>query len=176
MHVDSLRLQCDTSAPGEKAQFLGVKEQRLTAIIAHLLIGFSVFITPVIKLVPLPVLIGIFLYMGVMSMLGLQFIQRIAMLFMPIKYQPDYIWLRLVRMKRVHLFTFFQILSIASLFAVKYTKTFSMLFPLMLVLMVFLRMFFMAKVFTKQELLALDDPVPSFRAVLSSKGRSRKGI
>ncbi|VDK65269.1 unnamed protein product [Onchocerca ochengi] len=175
MHVDSLRLQSDTSAPGEKTQFLGVKEQRLTAIIAHLFIGFSVFITPVIKLVPLPVLIGIFLYMGVMSMLGLQFIQRIAMLFMPIKYQPDYIWLRLVRMKRVHLFTFFQILSIGGLFAVKYTKTFSMLFPLMLVLMVFIRMFFMAKVFTKQELLALDDPVPSFHTVLSSKRRSGKG-
>ncbi|KAM3728456.1 Electrogenic sodium bicarbonate cotransporter [Dirofilaria immitis] len=175
MHVDSLRLQSDTSAPGEKAQFLGVKEQRLTAIIAHLFIGFSVFITPVIKLVPLPVLIGIFLYMGVVSMLGLQFIQRIAMLFMPIKYQPDYVWLRLVRMKRVHLFTFFQILSIVGLFAVKYTKTFSMLFPLMLVLMVFIRMFFMEKIFTKQELLALDDPVPSFHAVLSSKERSGKG-
>uniref|UniRef100_A0A0R3RHM7 HCO3_cotransp domain-containing protein n=1 Tax=Elaeophora elaphi TaxID=1147741 RepID=A0A0R3RHM7_9BILA len=175
MHVDSLRLQSDTSAPGEKAQFLGIKEQRLTAIIAHLLIGFSVFITPVIKLVPLPVLIGIFLYMGVVSMLGLQFIQRIAMLFMPIKYQPDYVWLRLVRMKRVHLFTFCQILSIAALFAVKYTKTFSMLFPLMLVLMVIIRMFFMEKVFTKQELLALDDPVPSFRSVISPKGQSAKG-
>lgn len=36
---------------------------------------------------PLPVLIGIFLYMGVVSMLGLQFVQRIAMLFMPVKYQ-----------------------------------------------------------------------------------------
>uniref|UniRef100_A0A1I7W201 Anion exchange protein n=1 Tax=Loa loa TaxID=7209 RepID=A0A1I7W201_LOALO len=135
MHVDSLRLQSDTSAPGEKAQYLGIKEQRLTAVIAHLLIGFSVFITPVIKLVPLPVLIGIFLYMGIVSMLGLQFIQRIAMLFMPIKYQPDYVWLRLVRMKRVHLFTFFQILSIAGLFAVKYTKTMSMLFPLMVALL-----------------------------------------
>uniref|UniRef100_A0A915Q5V1 Anion exchange protein n=1 Tax=Setaria digitata TaxID=48799 RepID=A0A915Q5V1_9BILA len=175
MHVDSLRLQSDTSAPGEKAQFLGIKEQRLTAIIAHLLIGFSVFITPVIKLVPLPVLIGIFLYMGVVSMLGLQFIQRIAMLFMPIKYQPDYVWLRLVRMRRVHLFTFFQILSIVGLFAVKYTKTFSMLFPLMLVLMVLIRMFFMERVFTKQELLALDDPVPSFHSVVSPKGQSGKG-
>ncbi|KAL3989974.1 anion exchange family protein [Acanthocheilonema viteae] len=174
MHVDSLRLQSETSAPGEKAQFLGIKEQRLTAIIAHLLIGFSVLITPVIKLVPLPVLIGIFLYMGVVSMLGLQFIQRIAMLFMPIKYQPDYVWLRLVRIKRVHLFTFFQILSIVGLFAVKYTKTFSMLFPLMLVLMVIIRMFFMEKVFTKQELLALDDPLPSFHSVISPMGQSAK--
>ncbi|VDK37074.1 unnamed protein product [Gongylonema pulchrum] len=66
MHVDSLRLQSETSAPGEKAQFLGVN---------------------LFQLVPLPVLIGIFLYMGVVSMLGLQFVQRISMLFMPIKHQ-----------------------------------------------------------------------------------------
>ncbi|VDN00724.1 unnamed protein product [Thelazia callipaeda] len=176
MHVDSLRLQSDTSAPGEKAQFLGVREQRLTAIIAHLLIGFSVFITPVIKLVPLPVLIGIFLYMGVVSMLGLQFIQRIAMLFMPIKYQPDYVWLRLVRMKRVHLFTCIQILSIVGLFAVKYMPSFSMMFPLMLVLMVLIRMFCLEKIFSKQELIALDDPVPSFHSVVSAKQQYNRGI
>ncbi|MCP9262997.1 Anion exchange protein [Dirofilaria immitis] len=136
MHVDSLRLQSDTSAPGEKAQFLGVKEQRLTAIIAHLFIGFSVFITPVIKLVPLPVLIGIFLYMGVVSMLGLQFIQRIAMLFMPIKYQ---------------------ILIFPSTNMNKTNISQSGL------------------IICGSELLALDDPVPSFHAVLSSKERSGKG-
>uniref|UniRef100_F1KU85 Anion exchange protein n=1 Tax=Ascaris suum TaxID=6253 RepID=F1KU85_ASCSU len=175
MHVDSLRLQSETSAPGEKAQFLGVKEQRLTAVIAHILIGLSVFLTPLIKLVPLPVLIGVFLYMGVVSMLGLQFIQRISMLFMPIKHQPDYTWLRMVRMKRVHLFTFLQILSIVGLFIVKYTKFISMMFPLMLVFMVILRMFALEKIFTKQELTALDDIVPSFRSVVSAGKRSKEG-
>uniref|UniRef100_A0A915B149 Anion exchange protein n=1 Tax=Parascaris univalens TaxID=6257 RepID=A0A915B149_PARUN len=175
MHVDSLRLQSETSAPGEKAQFLGVREQRLTAIIAHTLIGLSVFLTPVIKLVPLPVLIGVFLYMGVVSMLGLQFVQRISMLFMPIKHQPDYTWLRMVRMKRVHLFTFLQILSIVGLFIVKYTKFISMMFPLMLVFMVILRMFALEKIFTKQELTALDDIVPSFRSVVSAGKRSKGG-
>lgn len=167
MHVDALRLQSETSAPGEKAQFLGVKEQRLTAVIAHVLIGLSVLLTKIIKLVPLPVLIGVFLYMGVVSMLGLQFVQRISMLFMPVKYQPDYTWLRMVRMKRVHLFTLLQILSIVGLFAVKYAKLISMMFPLMLVFMVILRMFLLERIFTKQELAALDDIVPSFRSVVS---------
>ncbi|VDN51370.1 unnamed protein product [Dracunculus medinensis] len=174
MHVDSLRLQSDISAPGEKAQFLGVKEQRLTAIIAHVLIGLSVLLTPLIKLVPLPVLIGVFLYMGVVSMLGLQFVQRISMLFMSTKYQPDYTWLRMVRMKRVHLFTFIQILSIVALFAVKYSKLISMMFPLMLVFMVILRMFVLEKIFTKQELIALDDIVPTFSSVVSPKKTARK--
>lgn len=45
-----------------------------------------------------------------------------------------------------------------------------------LVFMVIIRMFFMEKVFTKQELLALDDPLPSFHSVISPKGQFAKGI
>ncbi|KHJ84976.1 HCO3- transporter family protein, partial [Oesophagostomum dentatum] len=78
MHVNSLRIQSESSAPGEIPCFLGVKEQRLTGFLAHFLIGLSVLLTGIIKLVPLPVLIGIFLYMGVVSLLGQQFVQRIA--------------------------------------------------------------------------------------------------
>jgi len=51
------------------------------------------------------VLTGIFFYMGVVSLLGQQFVQRIGLLFMPVKYQPDYAWLRSVPIKRVHTFT-----------------------------------------------------------------------
>ncbi|EYB97973.1 hypothetical protein Y032_0135g1923 [Ancylostoma ceylanicum] len=131
MHVNSLRIQSESSAPGEIPRFLGVKEQRLTGFFAHLLIGLSVFLTGVIKLVPLPVLIGIFLYMGVVSLLGQQFVQRIALLFTSVKNQPDYSWLRCVRMRRVHLFTIIQLLSIGALFLVKYTRLISMMFPLM---------------------------------------------
>lgn len=131
MHVDSLKVESECAAPGEKPQFLGVKEQRLTGILAHVLILLSVYFTSLIKLVPMPVLTGIFLYMGVVSLLGQQFVQRIALLFMPIKHQPDYTWLRTVKMKRVHIFTVIQMLSIGALFAVKYAKTISMVFPMM---------------------------------------------
>uniref|UniRef100_A0A914WV03 Anion exchange protein n=1 Tax=Plectus sambesii TaxID=2011161 RepID=A0A914WV03_9BILA len=177
MHVDSLRLQSECSAPGVKPQFLGVKEQRLTAIIAHIMIGFSVLLTPVIKLVPLPVLVGIFLYMGVVSLIGQQFVQRILLLFMPLKHQPDYGWLRMVRMKRVHLFTLIQILSMVGLFAVKYTKQISIMFPLMLVFMVLIRMFVLERLFSPQELAALDDPLPSVKEVMSpGEGKTHDAV
>ncbi|CAJ0953416.1 unnamed protein product, partial [Mesorhabditis belari] len=172
MHVDSLRVQSESAAPGEKAQLLGVKEQRLTAIIAHLAIGLSVFLTPVIKLVPMPVLIGVFLYMGVVSLLGQQFVQRVALWFMPVKHQPDYTWLRCVKMKRVHFFTLIQLFSILGLFAVKYTKTVSMGFPLMLIVMVLIRMFPLEKMFSQPELKALDDPVPKIQDVMRPKRRA----
>ncbi|KHJ85885.1 hypothetical protein OESDEN_14377 [Oesophagostomum dentatum] len=64
-----------------------MSEQRLTGFLAHFLIGLSVLLTGIIKLVPLPVLIGIFLYMGVVSLLGQQFVQRIALLFTSVKNQ-----------------------------------------------------------------------------------------
>ncbi|CAJ0602477.1 unnamed protein product [Cylicocyclus nassatus] len=174
MHVNSLRLQSETSAPGEIPRFLGVNEQRLSGFLAHFLIGLSVFLTGVIKLVPLPVLIGIFLYMGVVSLLGQQFVQRIGLLFMSVKNQPDYVWLRTVRMRRVHLFTVIQLLSIGALFAIKYTKYISMMFPLMLVVMVLLRMFVLEKIFTQVELSALDDMLPSFKQVVNPRRNRRK--
>ncbi|XGW30502.1 hypothetical protein V3C99_009459 [Haemonchus contortus] len=169
MHVNSLRVYSESSAPGEIPRFLGVNEQRLTAIFAHSLIGLSVFLTRVIKLVPLPVLIGIFLYMGVVSLLGQQFVQRIALLFTSVKHQPDYSWLRSVRMRRVHLFTIIQLLSIGALFLIKHTKTISMIFPLMLVFMVMIRMFILERIFTRSEMASLDDLLPTFKQVVMPK-------
>uniref|UniRef100_A0AC34FDJ3 Bicarbonate transporter-like transmembrane domain-containing protein n=1 Tax=Panagrolaimus sp. ES5 TaxID=591445 RepID=A0AC34FDJ3_9BILA len=176
MHVDSLKVESECAAPGEKPQFLGVKEQRLTAILSHVIILCSVFLTSLIKLVPLPVLTGIFLYMGVVSLLGQQFVQRIALLFMPIKHQPDYTWLRTVKMKRVHLFTIIQIASIVALFAVKFTKSISMVFPLMLVLMVIIRMYLLEKIFTPQELVALDDKVCGFTEIMTPPTKRRPKV
>lgn len=46
--------------------------------------------------IPMPVLFGVFLYMGVASLKGLQFFDRILIIFMPVKYQPDFMFLRQV--------------------------------------------------------------------------------
>ena len=46
--------------------------------------------------IPMPVLYGVFLYMGIASLDGLQFFDRIFLFFMPKKYQPDYSYLRQV--------------------------------------------------------------------------------
>uniref|UniRef100_A0A8C5M3G2 Anion exchange protein n=1 Tax=Leptobrachium leishanense TaxID=445787 RepID=A0A8C5M3G2_9ANUR len=71
-HIDSLKMETETSAPGEQPQFLGVREQRVTGILVFVLTGISVFLAPVLKYIPMPVLYGIFLYMGVASLNGIQ--------------------------------------------------------------------------------------------------------
>jgi hypothetical protein len=64
-----------------------------------------------------------------MSLLGQQFIQRLGLLFMPVKNQPDFAWLRTVRMHRVHLFTFIQALSVLGLLVIRYASEVAMGFP-----------------------------------------------
>lgn len=95
-HVNSLKLESECAAPGDKPQFLGVREQRVTHVLIALSIGFSVFLTPMLGYIPMPVLFGVFLYMGVSSLKGLQFFDRILIMFMPKKYQPDFEFLRQV--------------------------------------------------------------------------------
>ena len=95
-HVRSLYRESESAAPGERPQFLGIREQRVTHILIFITVGLSVFLTPILSKIPMPVLYGVFLYMGVASLNGLQFFDRILLVLMPKKYQPDYPYLRQV--------------------------------------------------------------------------------
>ena len=62
-----------------------------------------------VQLIPVPVLYGVFLYMGIAALNGIQLFDRILLLFMPMKYQPDYMYVRHVKITRVHLYTLVQV-------------------------------------------------------------------
>lgn len=96
-HLDSLKLEEPPSSLGAKPIFNGHNEQRLTCIAVSILLGASIFLAPLLKHVPLPVLYGVFLYMGVTSITKLQLVQRLSLFFMPVKYMPDYLYLQKVR-------------------------------------------------------------------------------
>ncbi|KFD46989.1 hypothetical protein M513_12119 [Trichuris suis] len=174
MHLESLRIMSEIAAPGEKPAFLGIKEQRVTALIAHILIGLAVFLTPVMKLVPVPALLGIFIYMGIVSLIGQQFMERVLIIFMPAKHQPDYPWLRMVPLRKIHIFTAVQILSFVLLAIVEEVKIVSMLFPLMLLVLICIRRFVLPLLFSNKELKVLDDELPSWNEVMKPKQRPRK--
>ncbi len=121
----------------------------MTAILIAVAIGLSTFITPALALIPMPVLFGVFLFMGVSSLKGLQFFDRfldknanfraqlslvfsslrLRLLFIPHKYQPDYVFLKYVPISRVHLFTFFQLSALIILWLIKNNQTTSISFP-----------------------------------------------
>ena len=83
------------------------------------------------QMIPMSVLYGVFLFMGVSSMVGVQLIQRILIVFMPPKYQPDYMFLRTVPLRRVHMFTAVQVACLAVLWVIKTIKSISIVFPIM---------------------------------------------
>ncbi|KAM6965182.1 electrogenic sodium bicarbonate cotransporter 4 [Aplochiton taeniatus] len=157
-HIDSLKMESASSAPGESPQFLGVREQRLTGILVFILTGASIFLAPVLQFIPMPVLYGVFLYMGVASLSGIQFWDRIKLCMMPSKHQPDFPFLRHVPLRRVHLFTLVQIICLAVLWVLKSTFL-AIIFPVMILgLLVVRKMLDM--VFSRHDLAWIDDVLP----------------
>uniref|UniRef100_A0A8C2ZMZ4 Anion exchange protein n=1 Tax=Cyclopterus lumpus TaxID=8103 RepID=A0A8C2ZMZ4_CYCLU len=157
-HVNSLKVESGCSAPGEQPKFLGIREQRVTGFMIFVLMGCSVFMTSVLKFIPMPVLYGVFLYMGVSSLKGIQFFDRIKLFGMPAKHQPDLIYLRYVPLWKVHVFTLVQLTCLVLLWVIK-ASTAAVVFPMMVLALVFIRKlldFF----FTKRELSWLDDLIP----------------
>ncbi|XP_053303667.1 electrogenic sodium bicarbonate cotransporter 1 [Pleuronectes platessa] len=157
-HIDSLKMETKTSAPGEQPKFLGVREQRVTGIFVFLLTGLSVFMAPILKFIPMPVLYGVFLYMGVASLNGVQFMDRLLLVLMPAKHQPDLIYLRHVPQRRIHLFTFIQGLCLALLWILKSTVA-AIVFPVMILALVAVRKA-MDYLFSQHDLSYLDDVIP----------------
>ena len=84
-------------APGEQPHIVDVKDQRLSFFLVSVVLGFSVLISPVLKLVPYAVLFGVFLYMGVSSIGAVQLFDRVALLLKPVKYHPTVSYVRKVK-------------------------------------------------------------------------------
>ncbi|XP_045650472.1 anion exchange protein 4 isoform X1 [Ursus americanus] len=167
-HMDSLRRESRACALGEPRSFLGIREQRLTGLVVFILTGTSIFLAPVLKFIPMPVLYGIFLYMGVAAISSIQFTKRVQLLLMPAKHQPDLLLLRHVPLSRVHLFTAIQLACLGLLWIIKSTPA-AIIFPLMLLGLVGVRKA-LERVFSPQELLWLDELMPEKERSIPEKG------
>ncbi|XP_041843482.1 sodium bicarbonate cotransporter 3-like isoform X2 [Melanotaenia boesemani] len=157
-HVNSLKVESECAAPGEQPKFLGIREQRVTGFMIFVLMGCSVFMTSALKFIPMPVLYGVFLYMGVSSLKGIQLFDRIKLFGMPAKHQPDLIYLRYVPLWKVHVFTVAQLSCLIVLWVIKASPA-AVVFPMMVLALVFIRKL-LDFCFTKRELSWLDDLIP----------------
>ncbi|XP_073429798.1 anion exchange protein 4 isoform X1 [Dendrobates tinctorius] len=157
-HMNSLKMETTVSAPGEQPKFLGTREQRVTGLTVFILTGISVFLSPVLKYIPMPVLYGIFLQMGVAALRSIQFTERLKLLFIPPKHQPDLIYLRHVPLRKVHFFTLIQLSCLIILWILKSTLA-AIIFPLMLLALAGIRKA-MECIFSLHDLSWLDDILP----------------
>ncbi|NP_001075499.1 anion exchange protein 3 [Oryctolagus cuniculus] len=162
-HVNALTVMRTAIAPGDKPQIQEVREQRVTGVLIASLVGLSIVMGAVLRRIPLAVLFGIFLYMGVTSLSGIQLSQRLLLILMPAKHHPEQPYVTKVKTWRMHLFTCIQLACIALLWVVKSTAA-SLAFPFLLLLTVPLRRCLLPRLFQDRELQALDseDAEPNF--------------
>ncbi|KAJ8418698.1 hypothetical protein AAFF_G00001970 [Aldrovandia affinis] len=162
-HANALTVMSKAIAPGDKPRIQEVKEQRVTGLLVAILVGLSIVIGDLLRQIPIAVLFGIFLYMGVMSLNGIQLTERMLLLLMPPKYHPDQIYVHKVRTLRMHLYTGIELLCLAALWAVMSTAA-SLAFPFVLILTVPVKMFLLPRIFTAREMqyLDADDAEPTF--------------
>ncbi|XP_024121196.1 anion exchange protein 3 [Oryzias melastigma] len=154
-HVNALTVMSKATAPGEKPMIQEVKEQRLTGLLVAVLVGMSIVMTDVLRLIPLAVLFGIFLYMGVTSLTGIQLYERITLMVTPAKHHPDHIYVTKVKTWRMNMFTIIQLTCIVALWVVKSTVV-SLAFPFILILTIPVKMFLLPRIFSAREMACLD--------------------
>ncbi|KAH7331970.1 hypothetical protein KP509_20G061200 [Ceratopteris richardii] len=110
---------------------IGVRENRLTGILIHVCVGVSLSLLSVLRLVPMPVIDGIFLYMGVTSLAGNQFVERLQLWFCDPEMYPRHDFIRTVPKAILHSFTALQLACVTALWALKHSP-YGMTFPLLI--------------------------------------------
>jgi hypothetical protein len=155
-HVRSLAtVEEVVSKNGEtRERVIHVRENRITPLAIHLLIGLSLILLPLLKVVPMAVLYGLFLYMGVVSMVGNQFFDRLKLLFMESSLYPTAHYIRKVPQRTIHRFTLLQLICLAVLWILK-ASVLGLLFPLFIAALVPIR-FIAGRFFATEHLAALD--------------------
>ncbi|CAN0363428.1 unnamed protein product [Lampetra fluviatilis] len=154
-HANALTVMSRATAPGERPRTERVVEQRLTALAVALLVGLSVVLGDVLSHIPLAVLFGIFLYMGVTSLSGVRMVERMLLALKPTKYHPERRYVTAVKTWRMNMFTAIQVLLLAVLWAVQLTPA-ALAFPFLLILTVPCRWLLLPRIFSAKELQALD--------------------
>ncbi|XP_039511199.1 solute carrier family 4 member 1b (Diego blood group) isoform X2 [Pimephales promelas] len=140
---------------GPKPEIEKVLEQRVSGVVVALLVGLSILMEPILKMIPITALFGIFLYMGITSLSGIQLWDRILLLLIPKKYHPDEPYVTRVSTSRMHVFTAIQIVCLAVLWMVK-SSPLSLALPFILILTIPLRMLMTGRLFTEEEIKCLD--------------------
>ncbi len=155
-HVRSLAtVEAVVPTNGEtRERVVHVRENRITPLAIHVLIGLSLALLPLLSVVPMAVLYGVFLYMGVVSMAGNQFFDRLKLWFMDSSLYPATHYIRQVPQSTIHKYTLLQFVCLAVLWIVK-ASVLGLLFPLFIAVLVPIRLV-AGRFFAPEHLAALD--------------------
>jgi len=139
-----------------KGHILEIQETRLTMFFSHLLLGLSMLFLGALKLLPVPVLYGVFLSMGLSSLPRIQLWNRFLLFFQQPSRYPETVFTKFMEKRKVHRYTVLQLLFLCGIFAVMNIETISIAFPFIIFLCIPARLYLLPTFFYGWELVVLD--------------------
>ncbi|EGC34570.1 hypothetical protein DICPUDRAFT_48214 [Dictyostelium purpureum] len=142
-----------------KEIFISVQETRASGFISHLLTFICIFlVSNVLKLIPIPVLYGVFWFLGVKALVGNQFWDRILLLITDQNLHPHSTRSRCIKQSHVHLFTLVQIICLLVFCFISFYPNpyLTIFFPLFLTILIPLKNYLFPKLFSKNIINILD--------------------
>jgi hypothetical protein len=145
-----------------------VEETRWSNLLqSSLCLLLSLFLRPVLRLIPSCVLSGILLYMGVSCVQGSELLDRTLCLFMEESRRPDFRWTRgKPPWRLVKIYTIVQLLCTAVIFSISSNlflgrsgPPISVFFPLFVAILVPIREKLLSRYFSAEELYILDSTI-----------------
>jgi hypothetical protein len=142
-------------------EIVNVTETRFTGFVVHALLASTVGLLQTIGFVPIPVVAGVFLFLGRKLMSGNSFLQRVRDSFVEEKRLPDDHPIKYIGRKKSTIFTLIQTACLYGLWRFKQNSATAIFFPSAIGFLMLIRAFILPKFFTEDELDDLGDPTPS---------------
>ncbi|GAX14449.1 hypothetical protein FisN_11Hh092 [Fistulifera solaris] len=142
-------------------EIVKVTETRVTGFTVHALLAATVFLLPLLRFVPIPVVAGTFIFLGRKLMSGNSFLQRVRDSFVETSRLPKDHPIRYIGRTKTAIFTVTQIACLLGLWFFKQNSATAIFFPSMIGLLMVIRSYLLPKLFTEDELCDLGDPTPS---------------
>ena len=153
----SLATTEEVGGPGgqPRDRVVHVRENRVTPLAVHLLLGLSLLAVAILGSMPMAVLFGLFLYMGVSSLMSNQFCERLRLWLMdPARYPPTH-YIRRVPVGMIHRYTVIQLVCLALLWGVQLSPI-GIVFPLLIAMLVPLRLVWLKRFIPSKYFKVLD--------------------
>ena len=138
-HVRSLAITEEVvGQENHQTEIIHVIENRITAVAIHILIALTLLALSLLQYVPMAALYGIFLFMGFVSLKGIQFIERLGYWLMDSALYPVNHYTRRVPTRTIHLFTLVQLICLIVLCVVNLSPSnpVKIMFPIFIAFLV----------------------------------------
>eukprot|EP00521_Asterionellopsis_glacialis_P015767 CAMPEP_0195299048 /NCGR_PEP_ID=MMETSP0707-20130614/24762_1 /TAXON_ID=33640 /ORGANISM="Asterionellopsis glacialis, Strain CCMP134" /LENGTH=323 /DNA_ID=CAMNT_0040361319 /DNA_START=65 /DNA_END=1036 /DNA_ORIENTATION=- len=145
----------------EETEVVGVTETRLTGFIMHAMLAGTIRLLPLLSFLPIPVVSGVFLFLGRKLMSGNSFLVRIKDSVAETSRLDKDHPIRVLGRRKMNAFTAVQVLCLMGLWGFKQCSATAIFFPSVIGMLMVIRSFVLPKFFTEKELNALGDGASS---------------